>query len=218
MLPLLLATDVMALRYYRGRWDRRNVAVLVLPALLGIALGGWLLSVLSSALLGRMIGLLAVAFGGFQLFRLRGEAPAGEPQFRPWLGAALGFAAGVTSTLAHLGGVLTTIFLLPQRLSPSGFVATAAAVFFFMNAAKLPSYWQQGLLPPEIWREAALLLPALAAGVAAGFALNGRVSPRRFDLIVLVAVFATGLYLLGRPSPRSSNVDRHALPLQSSRL
>src|SRR5690349_15318332 len=40
MLPLLLTTDVMALIYYRGQWDRRNVAVLLPPALLGIGLGG----------------------------------------------------------------------------------------------------------------------------------------------------------------------------------
>src|SRR5712692_2358384 len=42
MLPLLLATDVMALARYRGRWDRRSVAVLLPPALLGFGLGGYL--------------------------------------------------------------------------------------------------------------------------------------------------------------------------------
>lgn len=218
MLPLLLATDVMALHYYRGRWDRRSVAVLLPPALVGIALGGWLLQGLSSELLVRLIGLMALGFGGLQLYRVRRPAVAGESPFRPWVGTALGFAAGVTSTLAHLGGVLTTIFLLPQRLEPDQFVATASTVFFFMNAAKLPAYWHQGLLPPEIWRQAALLLPALAVGAAAGFMLNGRVSPRRFDRLVLVVVFVTGLYLLARPAAHPLHADRHALSFQPSRL
>jgi uncharacterized membrane protein YfcA len=218
MLPLLLATDVMALVYYRGRWDHRNIAVLLPPALLGIALGGYLLQILSSELLVRLIGLLSLAFGSVQLYRIRLPLPTGEPRFRPWLGAILGFAAGVTSTLAHLGGVLTTIFLLPQRLGPARFVATATALFFFMNAAKLPAYFHQGLLPPEIWREAGTLLPALVVGVLFGFALNGRVSPRRFDVIVIVVVFATGLYLLARPAASPTHVDRHPLPLQPRRV
>ena len=130
MLPLLMATDVMAILYYRGQWDHRNVAVLLPPALLGIVLGGYLLERLSPELLVRLIGLLALGFGAFQLYRSRQPILSDAPRFRPWLGALLGFAAGVTFTLAHLGGVLTTIFLLPQRLGPARFVATATALFF----------------------------------------------------------------------------------------
>src|SRR2546426_12519348 len=40
MLPLLLATDVLALAHYRGQWDRRSVAGLLPPALPGVRLGG----------------------------------------------------------------------------------------------------------------------------------------------------------------------------------
>jgi uncharacterized protein len=214
MLPLLMATDVMALVHYRGRWDRRNVAVLLPPALLGIALGGYLLRLLSSELLVKLIALLALSFGAFQLYRARRPLPEEAPVFRPWVGAVLGFAAGVTSTLAHLGGVLTTLFLLPQRLGPARFVATATVLYFFINTAKLPTYFQQGLLPAEIWVQAASLLPALVVGAVTGFLLNGRVSPRRFELLVLVIVFVTGLYLLVRPAPRPSHADRHPLPLQ----
>jgi uncharacterized protein len=170
MLPLLIATDVMALVRYWGQWDRRCVAVLLPPALLGIGLGGQLLRLIPSEALVRMIGLLALAFGATQLYQSRRPEPEKAPRFRPWLGAALGFGAGITSTLAHLGGVLTTIFLLPRRLGPARFVATATLLFFWMNAAKLPAYAQQDLLPLAIWRQAALLLPALVAGVILGFA------------------------------------------------
>jgi hypothetical protein len=202
MLPLLIATDVMALAYYRGQWDRRSVAVLLPPAILGIALGGHLLRIISPEALVRLIALLALGFAGYRVYRSRNSQSDGPPRFRPWLGVALGFTAGVTSTLAHLGGVLTTIFLLPQRLGPARFVATATALYFVMNLTKIPAYAVQGLLPLEILRQAATLLPALAIGVVAGFALNGRVSPRRFEHVVLAIVFATGLYLLARPTPR----------------
>ncbi len=219
MLPLLIATDVMALLYYRGQWDRRNVAVLLPPALLGIGLGSYLLRIIPSDLLVRLIGLLALTFGAVQLLRARFSASEETiPRFRPWIGMVLGFGAGVTSTLAHLGGVLTTIFLLPQRLGPARFVATATFVFFFMNAAKFPPYWQQGLLPPAVWRQDAGLLPALVAGVATGIVMNGRVSPQRFNRLILVIVFATGLYLLARPAPFAPHADRHPLPLQPRRF
>lgn len=218
MLPLLLATDVMALVHYRGQWDRRSVAVLLPPGLLGIALGSYLLQFIPSELLVRLIGVLALGFSLFQWHRARRPEVEGKPRFRAGLGVALGFAAGVTSTLAHLGGVLATIFLLPQRLGPARFVATATVLFFSLNLAKLPAYFHLGLLPPEAWRQAALLLPALVAGAVSGFALNGRVSPRRFNGVLLVIVFATGLYLLARPPAHPANADRHPLPLQSRRL
>ena len=108
-----------------------------------------------------------------------------------------------------LGDALTTAQL---------FLATATLLFFWMNAAKLPTYAQQDLLPPAIWRQAALLLPALVAGVILGFALNGRVSPRRFNSVLIGVVFTTGIYLLVRPVVHSAHVDRHPLPLQPRSL
>lgn len=218
MLPLLMATDVMALAYYRGQWDRRNVAILLPPAIVGIALGGYLLQIIPAGLLIRLIGLLALVFVCVQLLRSRLTGHESPTPLRPLLGVVLGFAAGVTSTLAHLGGLLTTIFLLPQRLGPARFVATASALYFFMNAAKLAPYWRQGLLPLPIWQQAASLLPALATGAVMGFLLNGRVSPRRFNMVVLVVVFATGLYLLTRPPSPPPHADRHSLSLQPHRL
>jgi uncharacterized membrane protein YfcA len=195
-----------------------NVAVLLPPALFGIVLGGFLLRLLTSELLVRLIAVLALAFGSFQLYRRRQPGLEETPSFRPWVGALLGFTAGVTSTLAHLGGVLTTLFLLPQQLGPSRFVATATVLYFFMNTAKLPAYFQQGLLPAEIWVLAAYLLPALALGAVTGFLLNGRVRPRRFETLVLVIVFVTGLYLLIRPPSHASHADRHPLSLQPRRV
>jgi uncharacterized protein len=218
MLPLLLATDVMALVRYRGQWDRRCVAVLLPPSLAGIALGGELLRIIPSETLMRLIGLLALTFGGVQWLQCRQAPSLVPPRFRPGAGVALGFAAGVTSTLAHLGGVLTTLFLLPQRLSPAPFVATGTVVFFFMNAAKLPTYAHQGLLPLAVWRQALELLPALTAGIFLGFALNGRVSPRRFNQVLIGVVLLTGIYLLARPVPHPTHVDRHSLSLQPRSL
>src|SRR5439155_8309792 len=104
---------------------------------------------------------LALLFAAFQVYRSRRPPSQKAPRFRPWIGGAIGFVAGVTSTLAHLGGVLTTIFLLPQRLGPARFVAIATAIYFAMNVAKTFTYFQHDLLPPAIWRQAALLLPAL---------------------------------------------------------
>jgi uncharacterized membrane protein YfcA len=218
MLPLLLTTDLMALVWYRGQWDRHSVAILLPPSILGIALGGYLLQLIPSDLLVRLMGLFALVFASLQLDAHRRSRTSQVPRFRPWVGVAFGFAAGVTSTLAHLGGILTTIFLLPRRLGPAQFVATGTVVFVCMNLAKLPPYIQQGLLPFEVWRQAALLFPALVAGVLVGFTLNGRVSPKRFNLVVLGIVFCTGIYLLARPAARPAHADRHPLPLQSRRL
>src|SRR2546428_1606168 len=85
MLPLLMATDVMALVHYRGRWDRRSVAALLPPALVGIGLGGYLLRGIAPGARAPLVGLAALGFAPFQVYPLR-PPPSPKPPRLPALG------------------------------------------------------------------------------------------------------------------------------------
>jgi uncharacterized membrane protein YfcA len=195
-LPLLLATDVMAIYLYRGQWDRRQVRALLPGSLIGIAAASPVLSHLPPAGLARVIGALALLFGLVPWRRLSHEATVERAAGSPAVGLAVGTAAGFTSTLAHVGGILTTLYLLPQRLPNATFVATGSVIFCWMNVAKMAPYVATGLVSRQSLAEDLALFPTLVVGAGLGFWLNRRIKGEAFSRVVLVIVVITGLKLL----------------------
>lgn len=196
MLPLLLATDILSLFYYWNRWDRRNVLALMPGALAGIFLGTRILDAIPDLYLKKTIGLLACVFAVIQMVRdavLKSRSPftGGTVQ-----GFLAGFVTGTISALAHIGGLVTTMYLLPQRLDNRTFVGTTTAVYFLINAAKIGPYLSLGLLNRSVLVQDLYLMPSIAAGTGLGILLNRRAPSGVFTRVVLVAVLVTGIKLL----------------------
>jgi len=196
MLPLLFVCDVAALYPYWGKWDNRNVLALTPGAVAGIVAGSFALDAVSDVLLGRLIGGIAIGFGLVQIYRewlVRTETLL-APSF--WFGILVGFGTGFVSTLSHVGGVLTTMYLLAQRLDNERFVATTTAVYFLINLAKIPVYVDLGVLDAALFWRVSPFLPMAVLGTALGVYLNRRVSGAWFGRLILLLVLVTGLKLL----------------------
>lgn len=204
MLLLLFSTDVFSLHHYWKRWHRQSVTRLILGSVLGIALASLILKDISDVHLKKVIGGIACLFAMLEFLRPHWQPLLGnseEPnstalQFKRWQGLLAGMFAGAFSTLAHMGGLVVVMYLLPQRLSNTAFVATTTATYFSLNFIKIPFYYQLNLFSFEILIEAIALLPFIGLGVLTGIALNHRVPERLFSRIVLFFLFATGLHLL----------------------
>lgn len=195
MLPLLMAGDIYAMRAYWRAWDGRNVLLLVPGALVGIALGSLLIGVLSDLALKRAIGLAALAFG--PLYLVQERLREGKPFLPPkWLGLTAGALTGVASTIAHAGGVVSNIYLLPQRLPNRIFVGTCVLLYFVVNLTKLPPYLKLGLVNASVLGADLLLFPAILLGAAAGVWVNRALSERAFHLTILGLTLAAGLKLV----------------------
>lgn len=194
MLPLLLSCDIMSLYFFWREWDERNLLVLSASALAGIALGTAALDAISTAALSRTIGGLAVVFALLQVWRRSATTPHWRPHV--WLGLLIGFGTGFISTLAHVGGMLTVMYLLAQGLDSRRFVGTTTAVYFLINLAKVVPYWYLGTLTPAMLARDAPLLPVVFAGTVLGVFLNRRVPGEWFSRIVLAFVLITGVTLL----------------------
>jgi hypothetical protein len=199
-LPLLFATDLMALVLYRGRWDRRRVAALLPGTLTGIAVAAPVLRLLPPTGLARVIGALVLlsVLAPLRLGKQRTAASEASEKRHSGRGLAFlaGLAAGFTSTLAHLGGMLVALYLLPLRLPNATFVATASLLYCAMNAAKLLPYVGAGLITQATLIQDLWLLPSLAAGVALGSLLNRRMSSDAFARVVRAIAVVTALKLL----------------------
>ena len=204
MLPLLFSTDIFSLYPYWQRWHRQSVIRLILGSILGITIASLILKDISDVHLKKAIGGIASVFAILEFLRpywqprlSNSEHPIQTAlQFKAWQGLLAGLFAGAFSTLAHMGGLVVVMYLLPQRLGNTAFVATTTATYFLLNFIKIPFYFQLQLFSHEILIEALALLPFIGLGVLTGITLNNRVPERLFSRIVLFFLFATGIHLL----------------------
>lgn len=195
MLPLLIACDVMALYPYWRKWDAFNVSIIYPGAVLGILLAYPALG-MSDLALRRSIGGLAIGFALLQVWRdwiVKTDAVL-APGW--WGGTLVGVGTGFVSTLSHVGGTLTTMYLIPQRLDNERFVGTTTALYLLINIAKTPVFIHQDMLTWDVFQRALPLLPVVLVGTMLGVWLNRTVPGAWFSRVILVVVFVTGLQLL----------------------
>jgi uncharacterized membrane protein YfcA len=194
MLPLLCLMDVIGLRAYRRRWDRRVLQVMLPGSLLGILLGTLSFGSLDENVVRLLLGLIAAGFAGNYFVGHGAGRPA--TKHHPLLGGFWGMAAGFTSTLAHAGGPPANMYLLPLRLDRTVFVSTTVAFFALVNLAKLPAYAALQLFDREVMLTVLALAPVAAAGMLLGVWLHARVSDRLFYNACYLFVLLTGLKLI----------------------
>lgn len=198
LLPLLIISDFMAIRQYRSRFDKRNLAILLPGAMVGVAVG-WLFFDYfrgHEQILKIGIGILALAFVLFQLLhaRLVGMLKKRHPPVAE--GVMWGIVSGFTSTLAHVGSPPAMVYLLPQNLPRDIYVGTTIYFFTITNVVKLIPYAELGLLNVGNLTTVLLLLPATYIGVRLGYFLNHKCSDRWFNILIYGLLALTGLQLV----------------------
>lgn len=198
LLPLLIIIDMFSVYHYRHNFDRPSIRLMVPSAALGIVIGSLFFGVFSSneRMLKLGIGLLAVAFVLFQLFRAQilGQLEGKRPSTTS--GVFFSGLAGFTSTLAHAGGPPATIYLLPQQLSRQLFVGTTVVFFTAVNLIKLIPYSFLGLLKVGNVTTILILSPLCYLGVRLGIYLNGRFTDKWFNRLIYTLLFLTGVQLI----------------------
>ncbi len=196
MLPILCVMDLFGVWAYRRRWDGRNLRILLPAALLGIGIGTASFRYLDGDVIRLMLGLLALAFVGREvLARTVDPAAPARPADRV-RGGFWGVVAGFTTFVAHAGAPAISVYLLPQRLDRTVFVATATVFYITVNYVKLLPYGWLGQLNTENLSTAAVLVPLVPVGMGLGLLLHRRVSERLFYQLCYALLAATGVKLL----------------------
>lgn len=195
MLPILILTDLVGIRAWRGKASTEDLRLLVPAALLGILAGTLAFGVMSDRVVKGTIGLIAVAFSADRMLR-RGKArPADQPS-SSWGARLAGATSGFTSTLAHAGGPPVLAYLLGRELPRERFVATTVYFFTLINAAKLPFYLALGLFTRDTLLTALYLAPLVPLGVWLGMRLLRHIPERPFYLFATAALGLSGVQLL----------------------
>ncbi len=196
LLPILMVGDVFAVWAHWNRWDKKRVLLLIPGAILGVAVGTYLLASISPITLRRGIGLIILLFVVYKLFEAR-ILSAVHYTPRNWHGVLAGGASAVASTLAHTGSPPIVIYLMMQEnMSPRTFVATSALFFALLNWLKVPSYYMAGLFDFHMVWQVAWLLPLLPLSVWLGKTFASRVNKVIFDRVIAAVLAVTAVLLL----------------------
>jgi uncharacterized membrane protein YfcA len=198
LLPVLCFMDLVGVRAYYRKWDTENLKILLPGALIGIVIGALSFGMLSEGMIRILIGAIAVIFtlNAWLGTWLRSAASQQPTQKSVVKGTFWSGVSGLTSFLAHAGGPPVMVYLLPQRMDKTSYVATISVFFLFVNAAKLLPYAMLGQFSSDNLATSLVLAPLVPLGVWLGLWLQDRVSTAWFYRISQTGLFATGLQLV----------------------
>ncbi len=206
MLPVLCAMDIVALAFYRRRIEWARLRPLWPGMVAGVAVASALFVADDSALIAvsdrtlrlliGTLGLVFVAHRAAQTWWLKRLKPDGGQSWAR--GSACGFAAGVTSTLAHAAAPVMQVYLLPQRLDKLVFAGTTAAFFFVLNLVKVVPFALLGRLKGESLLLGLKVLPMAPVGVAVGYAAVRLLKPKHYVGVIYTVLAVTSALLVGK--------------------
>ncbi|MEJ0047781.1 MAG: sulfite exporter TauE/SafE family protein [Rhodospirillales bacterium] len=194
LLPILCVMDLFGLRAYEGRWDRANMRIILPGALVGIVLGTLCFDMMNDAAIRLIVGTIAVGFAlsnWLDLVPNRGRAGVSVGKGLFW-----STLSGFTSFVGHSGAPPILVYLMPQRLDKSVFVATTVVFFCVVNYVKIVPYGFLGQLSATNLETSMLLLPAAPAGVWLGQWAHGKVKEMLFYRLSYLLLFAAGARLM----------------------
>lgn len=192
--PFLIFADWFALRLYWQQWNWHIIKLLVPAALVGVVMGGLLLSRTPETTLKLVIAVFTVLVIIYKLLSDYLENLTYE--HRGWHGVLAGWSTAFASTLANTGSPTFTTYLLLQKLPAVTFIGTATLFFAVVNLAKVPIFWQQGLLDANALVSVLWALPLVPLGVWLGRKALDVIDQVTFERLMLALLIGSVLLLL----------------------
>lgn len=196
MLPLLMLSDITALRSYWGRWSWPDARLMLIGGVPGVILGTVLWSIAPADLFRVLIGVISLAFVAWQVFGRRFFRPVtlGAPETR--VGVFVGVVAGFTSFVSHAGGPPVAVYLISRGLSKTAYQATTVLLFWAVNIAKAVPYTVLGIFTLETLTVDLVLAPFVIFGTWIGIKAHALVSERLFFGLTYAMLIGAGGKLL----------------------
>ncbi|MFY7818486.1 MAG: sulfite exporter TauE/SafE family protein [Akkermansiaceae bacterium] len=195
VLPLLVIADLTVYPAFREHGSWKPVGKLLLPALIGLALGYVVLAAIDdhqarkgigvSVLL--MVAVQAMRFWNRELFHRVADSQA--------FGVTAGVAGGMATMIANAAGPVIQLFLLSRRIPKMELIGISARFFLLINLIKVPMTVHLSLTTWETLKINFLLVPGVWLGVATGKFLVKRVPQRWFEGLVIAFSLIAGLRL-----------------------
>lgn len=191
-----VAGQVQTIGMIRHAIQWRSVAPFIVPGLIGVPVGTWLVPTIEPRAFKIGVGVVLIAYCGFQLCADR----LVRLGFGTWGGragdATIGFGGGVMSGLAGLSGPLPIMWATFKPWTRDEKRALFQSFNLTILSATLVSSAVAGLLPRAFWVALLLCVPATYVGVRLGAALYRRLDDRRYDRLVVAMLLVMGVSLV----------------------
>jgi uncharacterized protein len=192
---LFLIGDTAAVYLYWRRANWHELRRMLLPVIIGIVAGGFVLTSLDNRTLGLTIGVLILLLVAMEPFR---------PKLSEWAirnqgiaRAGTGTLAGFATTISNSAGPILNIYFLLLKLDKHAFIGTATMFFFFANVSKVPVFLIQGdVFEPRYFPSLALMIPVVYLGAFAGRHFLNWIPQLWFNRIVLLFTAIAALWLI----------------------
>lgn len=196
-LPLLIVADLIVYPAFRKHGSWKDVWKLLPAALVGLAVGWWLLGNVPELTAKRIIGVSILVMLALQSLRVLKPGALERMAAHRAFGTGAGVGAGVTTMLANAAGPIFQLYLLSRRLPKMEMIGIGARFFLLINLIKVPLNRQLDLITRDSLADDLKLVPGVVAGVFAGKWMLERVPQRAFEwLIVGFAALAAVRMLL----------------------
>jgi uncharacterized membrane protein YfcA len=173
-------------------WPR--ILPFVVPGVLGVPVGTWLLAQIDPRTFKIVIGLFLVSYSGYVLAR---RSPLAGSQIGGRAGDnAVGFGGGILGGLAGLSGVLPVVWTDIRGWSKDQRRMVLQTFNLSILAVALLSHAASGFLTPQVGWATAAALPRTIVGSWAGAFVYRRLSDNGFQRIVMALIFASGAMLI----------------------
>jgi len=181
-----------------GVWKLRHtltwqkIAPFIIGGVIGVPIGTMLLTYINPAYLRSGVGLLLVTYGTYGLAQ-----PALKPvPDKVSADAGIGFANGVLAGLTGLPGFIITIWCQLRAWPKDVQRAVFQPVMLAAIVVNVISLGIAGAITAYTLQLYLLGLPAMLAGLWAGFKLYGRLDDAAFRKVILVLLLISGLGLI----------------------
>jgi hypothetical protein len=195
-LPLLIAADLLAYPAFLRHGSWTPVWRLLVPTLVGLLAGWWLLGRIDNMLARRVIGACVLAMVMVQIGRTRAPEWINRHLESPAFGLGAGVLGGFATMLANAAGPVIQLYLMARRVPKMDLIGIGARFFLLINLLKVPLNARLALITQESLLENLRLLPGVALGVFGGRWLVHRVPQAAFEWMIVVFAIAAALRLL----------------------
>jgi len=191
LLPILCLMDFFAVKQHYRNADYTILKCMLPGAIIGVALAGLFLSVISEHGLKLVIGGLSLAFClQYMLIGANNQSKGGIVS--AWFWSML---SGFSSTALHAGGGPASIYLLPLKLDKVVLIASMAVLFGIVNLFKLIPYSLLGEFDHTNLMTSLVLMPLAPVGVKIGIQLLHRISQALVYRLCYLFLFVSGCKL-----------------------
>jgi uncharacterized membrane protein YfcA len=193
-LTLFIIGDTAAVYLYWRLANWRELSRMLVPLIVGIAIGALVLRGLDNHRLGLVIGILVLMLVGLEPMRPRLTRWAlAHPQVARTTSGTL---AGIATTISNSSGPILNIYFLVLNLDKRTFIGTASMFFAFANLAKLPIFIGQDVYQLKYLPSLLLVVPLVYLGAFGGKIFLEWISQLWFNRVVLILTAVAGITLI----------------------